>query len=168
MVTSSLQNAGERPDIEEVLATVPDPEVPVLSVLELGVIRRSELIDNVVHIDMTPTYSGCPALGRMQADIEVALQRAGYPQVEVQIVFAPAWTTDWMSDEAKEKLKSYGIAPPNRTCGDCLLAAPQDVVPCPRCDDTRTELRSQFGATACKALYYCVACDEPFEYFKAF
>jgi ring-1,2-phenylacetyl-CoA epoxidase subunit PaaD len=163
----SLQ-AEQRARIDEILETVMDPEVPVLSVVELGVVRNVVIDDDLVRVSMTPTYSGCPALERMREDITSALVRGGFLRVEVEIVFAPAWTTDWMSDAAKAKLKAYGIAPPNPTCGGCALTAPDPEVQCPQCDGDATEMRSAFGSTACKALYYCRGCQEPFEYFKAF
>ncbi len=169
MVVDELdEECAERARIDDVLATVMDPEVPVLSVVELGVVRGVQIEDGVVRVSMTPTYSGCPALERMREDIEEALVREGFPRVEVKIALAPAWTTDWMSDGAKAKLKAYGIAPPNPTCDGCALTAPEEIVLCPQCDGDTTEMRSRFGSTACKALYYCQRCLEPFEYFKAF
>jgi len=168
MVAVSQSEEQQRARIEEILQTVMDPEVPVLSVVELGVVRDVVIDQGIVRVSMTPTYSGCPALERMREDIREALLRNGFAQVEVEIVFAPAWTTDWLSEEAKTKLKTYGIAPPNATCSSCALTAPDPKVSCPQCDGNLTEMRSPFGSTACKSLYFCRGCQEPFEYFKAF
>ena len=163
--------------ILEALATVMDPEVPVLSVVELGVVRDVNVaLDDDgaphVHVALTPTYSGCPALKAMQDAIEAKINEIGFERVTVTIVYAPAWTTDWMSDLARARLKSYGIAPPRPNCRACASADPfaeeDEVIPCPRCNSRQTTLQSLFGATSCKALYTCDACKEPFEYFKAF
>jgi ring-1,2-phenylacetyl-CoA epoxidase subunit PaaD len=151
-----------------VLAEVPDPEVPAISVVDLGIVRGvSELDDGVLEVVLTPTYSGCPATEVIEASITSALQAAELGPVRIRSQRAPAWTTDWISDAGRLKLRDYGIAPPGR-CGNGtqpvrLMARD---VECPRCGSAQTERLSAFGATACKALYRCVACREPFEHFK--
>lgn len=157
----------------QVLAAVPDPEIPVISVTELGIVREVVVRDGRMHVVVTPTYSGCPATEMIARDIRDALVAAGAADVTVETRLAPAWTTDWIADAAKEKLRAYGIAPPGADrAGDAAQAGPQPVrfVPrklaCPRCGSTDTTRLSQFGSTACKALYRCQSCLEPFEYFK--
>jgi ring-1,2-phenylacetyl-CoA epoxidase subunit PaaD len=149
------------------LSVIPDPEVPVITILELGVVRAVEWRDPVLYITITPTYSGCPAMTLFVAEIKAAMREAGIDNVEIKTVYTPAWTTDWLSDTAKLKLKQYGIAPPVPYDLDDPLA-PLPTIPCPRCDSHNTTLQSQFGSTACKSLYTCVDCKEPFEYFKHF
>ena len=155
------------------LARVLDPEVPVLSVLELGIVREVRVLARGVHVVVTPTYSGCPATEVIQHDIRSALLAAGASAVSIELQFAPAWTTDWISAEAAQKLRRYGIAPPHATAlHGAAEGATQPLrfhprnIHCPRCDSTQTEQLSAFGSTACKALYRCLACREPFEYFK--
>ena len=144
------------------LASVPDPEVPVLSVLDLGIVRGVEECDNgTIEVALTPTYSGCPAVEAIESAVVDALSPIGVVRVRRQL--APAWTTDWISDEGKRKLRDYGIAPPGSAT---VRVVPRQAVPCPRCGSARTERLSAFGATACKALWRCVACREPFEHFK--
>ena len=146
--------SGKINKIWELLNTVPDPEIPVISVVELGVIRDVIFSDNSYVISITPTYSGCPAVKAFQDDIKICLEENGIENFELKIVYSPVWTTDWMTEATKEKLKKYGIAPPS------------DTVICPQCDSEKTELISEFGATACKAFYKCSDCLEPFEFFK--
>lgn len=151
------------------LDEVKDPEVPVLSVVELGVVRNVAVAGERVTVKITPTYSGCPALKVMQDEIAACLTRHGVSAMEVRTVFEEAWTTDWMSPEAKEKLRAYGIAPPVFTsrAGDGLISLQRArVVACPFCGSPRTELKSEFGSTACKAIYACRDCRQPFDYFK--
>ena len=161
------------------LAEVLDPEVPVLSMLELGIVRSVALEGCAVHVVVTPTYSGCPATEVIQDAIRTALFDAGAAAVSIELQFAPAWTTDWISPAAAEKLRRYGIAPPRAVHEDAVSTRDQSArsgvqplhfhprtVHCPRCDSTRTERLLAFGSTACKALYRCLACREPFEYFK--
>ena len=147
-----------------------DPEVPVLSVVDLGIVRDVREEDGVVVVDVTPTYSGCPAMRVIERDIVDALERAGAPEVRVNTVFQPVWTTDWISSEARDRLRAYGIAPPTGSAAVTTELIPlqrrEAPVACPRCGSARTELRSQFGSTACKAMYSCLACAEPFEYLK--
>ena len=146
-----------------------DPEVPVISVVELGIVRDVSVSDEGVVVDITPTYSGCPAMKMIEDDIVAALRAHGVAAVRVRTVHSPAWTTDWMSDAAKEKLRAYGIAPPSPTRGDELvpLRRRAERVRCPYCDSAHTEMRSEFGSTACKSIYYCTACLQPFELFKS-
>lgn len=155
-----------------VLDTVLDPEVPVLSVTDLGIVRDVAFEGDVVVVTVTPTYSGCPAVQVIERDIVRALHEAGYANVEVRTTFSPPWTSDWIPESARAKLKAYGIAPPRPAAeegGDVLvqlLRRPASPA-CPYCDSTRTEVRSEFGSTACKSIAYCEACRQPFELFKA-
>lgn len=145
-----------------VLDGVPDPEVPALSVVDLGVVRGLEVIDgDAVKLQVTPTYSGCPATSLITAAIELALSDAGY-KPETATVLSPPWTSDWMSEEGRRKLKEYGIAPPS----PCGTRGAGMAIACPKCGSKNTSLVSEFGSTACKALFKCDACLEPFEYFK--
>ena len=154
--------------IWNILKDVPDPEVPVLTVQDLGIIRDIRLRDDEVEVFITPTYSGCPAMDVIAANIRLVLLENGFKNIKVSTVLSPAWTTDWMSEEGRQKLKAYGIAPPNpkqQVCNNELFA-PHEVVQCPRCDSYHTHRISEFGSTACKALYQCDECGEPFDYFK--
>ncbi|GAA4459127.1 1,2-phenylacetyl-CoA epoxidase subunit PaaD [Rurimicrobium arvi] len=149
------------------LEQVPDPEVPVLSVVDLGVVRDVAVTGpDAVTITITPTYSGCPAMDMISMNIRMALLEAGIKDIRIESRLSPAWTTDWMSDEGKRKLKEYGIAPPVNPSGPDGLFQSREQVPCPHCNSTHTELISQFGSTSCKALYRCLDCKEPFDYFK--
>ena len=150
------------------LDEVKDPEVPVLSIRELGVLRDVELTGEEVVVVLTPTYSGCPAMHAMETDVMRTLERHGVTNARVRTVYAPAWTTDWMSDEAKGKLEAYGIAPPGRVEADDLVPLRRRTpVACPYCKSVNTTMRSEFGSTACKAILFCNACHQPFELFKA-
>lgn len=150
-------------NIWKILATVPDPEVPVLSVLDLGIIRKVAYSKEVSKwiITITPTYTGCPAMDAIASNIRFTLFANNIKNIEIVSVLSPAWTTDWMSEEGKRKLKDYGIAPPNKQ-----MEIPEDGVECPLCKSHDTKLISTFGSTACKALYQCKDCKEPFDYFK--
>lgn len=151
--------------IYQYLQNVCDPEVPALTVIDLGVVRDVRIENEKVEVLITPTYSGCPAMNTIAANIKFELLSQGLKEVIVTEVLSPAWTTDWMSAEGKRKLKEFGIAPPQYQSKD----NPNEedaVVPCPRCNSTHTELISQFGSTSCKALYKCLDCLEPFDYFK--
>lgn len=162
-----MQIADHRiPRCWELLKTVSDPEIPVLSVTDLGMIRGVALADDgALVVRFTPTYSGCPATDVLEADILAALGRGGLGPARVELDLSEAWTTDWMSAEGKHKLRRYGIAPPQgAACGQHLI--PQDGVPCPQCGSPHTRLVSEFGSTACKAQYQCRDCLEPFDYFK--
>jgi ring-1,2-phenylacetyl-CoA epoxidase subunit PaaD len=153
----------------EALRGVPDPEIPVISVTELGIVRDVQVRGDAVEVAVTPTYSGCPATEVIESDIVAALQAAGARQVQVRKQLAPAWTTDWIDPAARERLRAWGIVPPGERA-PATGAQPVRFVPrklaCPRCGSGNTESLSQFGATACKALYRCRGCGEPFEYFK--
>ena len=153
--------------IIDILSVIPDPEIPVINIKELGVLRDVELEGDGCIVYVTPTYSGCPAMKMIEDQIKEELKKTGIENVKVNMVYSPAWTTDWMNDEAKEKLRQYGIAPPVGTSMDkgVLLGKKKNIL-CPRCGSVNVEMISQFGSTACKALYRCVACKEPFDYFK--
>lgn len=148
---------------------VPDPEVPVLSIVDLGVFRKVEENEGTFDIYITPTYTGCPAMKAIEEEINRVLKREGISNFKVKTVLSPAWTTDWMSDEAKEKLREYGIAPPEQSTEEhlkALITGNRRSVKCPFCGSAETRLTSAFGSTACKALHYCDACKQPFEEFK--
>lgn len=154
--------------IRTLLDEVYDPEVPVLSVVDLGIVRDITHDDGQVEITITPTYSGCPAMDMIAATIKMFLLSNGYKTVKVKQVLSPAWTTDWMTEKGKQKLEQYGIAPPNarqQVCNNDLFAA-HEAVQCPKCHSWHTHRISEFGSTACKALYQCDECLEPFDYFK--
>ncbi|WP_214466185.1 1,2-phenylacetyl-CoA epoxidase subunit PaaD [Microbacterium flavescens] len=149
-----------------IAAAVPDPEVPVLTIEDLGVLREVSVDGDRVTVTMTPTYSGCPAVDAIRDDIVLALTGAGFAEVEVRLTLTPAWTTDWMSEAGREKLRAYGIAPPT---GRASVGGPirlQLAVKCPRCGSLDTRELARFGSTSCKALYECRACLEPFDHFK--
>jgi ring-1,2-phenylacetyl-CoA epoxidase subunit PaaD len=149
----------------EAAAAVPDPEVPCVTVADLGILRDVRMEDGVAVAKVTPTYSGCPATLAIELAIETALLEAGY-QARIERVLSPAWTTDWISEEGREKLRAYGIAPPEEKTGSKLALFGETTVHCPRCNSTNTEKLSEFGSTACKAQYRCNSCSEPFDYFK--
>ncbi len=152
--------------IAKLLASIPDPEIPVLSIMDLGIVRDFEVNDQGINVTITPTYSGCPAMDTIQDDIKQKLGELGY-KVSVQLTLSPAWTTDWLSEVGKEKLANYGIAPPmERELDKKALIEGKRVIKCPHCGSTNTEMQSQFGSTACKALFRCIDCLEPFDYFK--
>lgn len=166
---------GPHPTVEQVwqwLGAVPDPEIPVVSVTDLGIVREVAYEGDNLHVVVTPTYSGCPATSVIALDIENALRTQGLTNVVVSRRLSPAWTADWITQDARDRLKAYGIAPPvPGTAADGRLRAARLgqgnlVVPCPRCDSNDTERISQFGSTPCKAQYRCRACLEPFDYFK--
>lgn len=149
------------------LEDVPDPEVPVLSVIDLGIVRGVKVIsDKEVEITITPTYSGCPAMNYIEKNIREVLTEKGFETIHVQTVLSPAWTTDWMSEAGREKLLAYGIAPPVNEVDKLVLFGDSPIVKCPQCHSENTKMLSQFGSTACKALYQCNDCLEPFDYFK--
>lgn len=152
----------------DILANVADPEIPVLSILDLGMVRGIELnADEEIVVRLTPTYSGCPATDLLKQQISEALDGAGFSPVNVVVDLSEAWSTDWMSDSGKTKLKAYGIAPPvgdAHSCGSHMALT--DGIECPHCQSHDTQLLSEFSSTACKALYRCQSCLEPFDYFK--
>jgi ring-1,2-phenylacetyl-CoA epoxidase subunit PaaD len=154
-------------EIFALLDTIPDPEIPVISIVELGVIRAAVTHDKSVDVTITPTYSGCPAMKQMEDDVRKKLVENGFETVTIHLVYQPAWTTDWLSEEAKLKLQKYGIAPPEENTSDkSFLSGKPKQVTCPHCKGRNTQLVSQFGSTACKALYKCKDCLEAFDYFK--
>lgn len=152
----------------ELLEAVNDPEVPVLSIIDLGIVRDVKVENDTVDVVITPTYSGCPAMDVISMSIRMQLLSHGYKHVNISQVLSPAWTTDWMSEAGKEKLRAYGIAPPNPTQSVCNmeLFAEDEAVQCPHCNSWNTRRLSEFGSTACKSLFQCNDCHEPFDYFK--
>ena len=144
---------------------VVDPEIPVLSIADLGVLRDVRVMDGRVEVTITPTYSGCPAMNMIAIEVELAVVKAGLGPVAVKTVLAPAWTTDWMSEDGRRKLKDYGIAPPAKGAGRRALFDVENVA-CPKCDSPDTEEIAAFGSTSCKSLWRCNTCREPFDYFK--
>jgi ring-1,2-phenylacetyl-CoA epoxidase subunit PaaD len=154
--------------ILNLLSEIPDPEIPVITIVELGVVRSvKDLGNDAIEVIITPTYSGCPAMKQMEDDVVSKLKENGFKTVTVKMVYSPAWTTDWLSEEAKLKLQKYGIAPPEESTTDkSFITGKHKAVTCPRCKSKNTLLVSQFGSTACKALYKCSDCLETFDYFK--
>ncbi len=156
----------------EIAASVVDPEIPVLTIEDLGVLRSVDEDGDRVRVELTPTYSGCPAIDAMRDDVRAALLAGGYTDVEVRMVISPAWTTDWMSEDGKRKLREYGIAAPNGRApvhgggAHGARVALRMAVKCPRCDSLDTRELARFGSTSCKALYECRSCLEPFDFFK--
>ncbi len=167
MATATIYNKDE---IWDLLSEVNDPEIPVLSIIDLGILREVRVDKGKVTVRITPTYSGCPAMKTIEQEIEKTLKVNGIQNFYVKKDFSETWTTDWISDKAKKKLKDYGIAPPGKTEKeeDFLknITGSSRIIPCPYCDSTNTELQSEFGSTACKSQYYCHDCAEPFEHFK--
>jgi ring-1,2-phenylacetyl-CoA epoxidase subunit PaaD len=155
---------GWEAEIWNILETVCDPEVPVLTITDLGIVRDVKIIDELVEVVITPTYTGCPAMDMIAMNIRFALIENGYSNIKITSVLSPAWTTDWMTETGKQKLKEYGIAPPKENAETIAV----DGVECPQCESINTKLISEFGSTACKALYKCEDCKEPFDYFKCY
>ncbi|MEE9439074.1 MAG: 1,2-phenylacetyl-CoA epoxidase subunit PaaD [Saprospiraceae bacterium] len=159
----------DKKHIEKILSQVTDPEIPVLTIQDMGILRNVEIVNDLIKVIITPTYSGCPAMDMISINIKSALQDEGYNNVEILSILSPVWTTDWMSSEAKAKLKAYGIAPPvEKTNDTSFISGSKKIVACPQCDSNNTKLISQFGSTACKALYQCNDCKEAFDYFKCY
>lgn len=164
-----VTTAGEA-RVFEILQEVLDPEVPAISVVDLGIVRGADVDGTKVTVRVTPTYSGCPATQVIEREIGEALKRHGFTEVTVKTVFSPPWTSDWIREEAREKLRAYGIAPPGKAGGalDLVqLGGPTKAVPCPYCGSSNTSRESEFGSTACKSIHVCHACRQPFEHFKA-
>lgn len=157
--------------VREVAGDVPDPEIPVLTIADLGILRAVHVgLDGHVRVDITPTYSGCPAMEAIRADVLERLRKHGWDDAEVALVLAPAWTTDWITPAGRRKLREYGVAPPGpvtRAGAGPVLVALTRPVRCPRCDSPRTRELSRFSSTACKSLWTCTDCLEPFDHFKA-
>ncbi|MCP9752077.1 1,2-phenylacetyl-CoA epoxidase subunit PaaD [Ferruginibacter sp. HRS2-29] len=168
-IAQSYKNiSAEAEKVWKLLETVADPEVPVLSILDLGIVREVSVDRELVEVTITPTYTGCPAMDAISMDIKFLLFANGYKNVKVISVLSPAWTTDWMTESGRQKLKAYGIAPPNvqqQVCSSESFGA-DETIQCPQCNSYHTHLVSRFGSTACKALYQCDDCKEPFDYFK--
>lgn len=154
----------------DIAAQVPDPEIPVISIADLGILRAAKDDNGAAVVTITPTYSGCPAMDHITGDVADALKAAGYEDVHVDLVLQPAWTTDWITEEGRKNLRDYGIAPPTGKASVSgpvpLTLAPPKPVECPRCGSKDTSKLAQFGSTSCKALYSCKSCFEPFDYFK--
>ena len=165
MVTALTSAADLRRVAWDAAARVVDPEIPVLTIADLGVLRNVTVSDGQVEVAITPTYSGCPAMNMIALEIEMALEREGIKNSVIRTVLSPAGTTEWMSDEGRKKLKDYGIAPP-KTGGGRRALFGEEQVACPQCGSVDTEVLSEFGSTSCKALWRCTACREPFDYFK--
>lgn len=165
MAPPAVNLAELRDDVERVARTVVDPEIPVVSIADLGILREVVVAGDHVEVVITPTYSGCPAMNMIKREIEDAMRAAHLAPVTVRTVLAPAWTTDWITEHGREQLRAYGIAPPAR--GAARLSLFQTAaVACPRCGSADTAELAPFGSTACKALWRCNACREPFDYFK--
>jgi ring-1,2-phenylacetyl-CoA epoxidase subunit PaaD len=165
MVIAAEDDIDLRQRAWDAAAGVVDPEIPVLTIADLGVLREVEVKNGRVEVAITPTYSGCPAMNMIAVEVALALENAGFSKPNVRTVLSPAWTTDWMNEEGRSKLKAYGIAPPLPASSRRALFGVQQVS-CPQCGSEETELLSEFGSTACKALWRCKSCREPFDYFK--
>jgi ring-1,2-phenylacetyl-CoA epoxidase subunit PaaD len=165
MVTAAFSEAELRQRAWNAAAGVVDPEIPVLTIADLGVLRDVAINDGRVEVAITPTYSGCPAMNVIALEIELALEREGFRYSKVRTVLSPAWTTDWMSEDGRRKLREYGIAPPQAASSRRALFGGQQVT-CPQCGSEDTEVLSEFGSTSCQALWRCKSCREPFDYFK--
>lgn len=164
MVESLIHIGNEQ--VQEILRQITDPEIPVLSIMDMGIVRDIVISGSDIRIKITPTYSGCPAMDTIATDIKVALDKAGYNTV-VNLILSPAWSTDWITKNGRKKLEAYGIAPPlGADLDKQALLNGERVVPCPQCKSTDTKMISQFGSTACKALFQCSQCLEAFDYFK--
>jgi len=167
VVNAAIQSDANRPERRayEAAASVPDPEIPCLTVADLGILRSVEVDGGFAIARLTPTYSGCPAVVAIELAVEAALRDAGF-EPKIERVMSPAWTTDWITTEGQEKLRAYGIAPPVKASNSVRALFGETQVECPKCGSTETKRISEFGSTACKALYRCEACREPFDYFK--
>ncbi len=157
---------AHKKEIEEILTNISDPEIPVLSIMDMGIVRDISIDGKNVLIKITPTYSGCPAMDTIAMEIRIAIEEAGY-KCTVKNILAPAWTTDWITERGRKALEDYGIASPLEASLDKrALLDGERIVKCPQCQSTNTKMVSQFGSTACKALFQCEDCHEPFDYFK--
>lgn len=154
----------DRTSVEKVLELVKDPEIPVLTIDDMGIVRDIEVSPDHVEVSITPTYSGCPAMDHIASEVSSVLRLHGYKDVSVKTVLSPAWSSDFISEDGREKLREFGIAPPAGSSKGAMLG--HDAVACPQCESENTTLVSEFGSTACKALYKCLDCLEPFDYFK--
>ncbi len=156
--------SGELAEAWRALEAVKDPEIPVISVVDLGIIADVRREGEAIVVDMTPTFAGCPALDVIRVDIRAAIEALGHGEVSVRVVYDPPWTTERITDRGRRQLKEFGLAPPGPTCGDGMPNL--DAVPCPLCDSTDTTLESIFGPTLCRSIHYCNACLQSFEHFK--
>lgn len=153
--------------IYEWLESVTDPEIPNVSIRDMGILRSVDIVnENTVKIIITPTYSGCPAMDVISMQVRMTLLGHGVKNVDVELLLSPAWTTDWITETGRQNMLEYGIAPPTRRAAQTLDLFEEDEIPCPRCGGVHTELVSRFGATSCKSMYRCLDCKEPFEHFK--
>jgi ring-1,2-phenylacetyl-CoA epoxidase subunit PaaD len=166
VVSAPSTAVADHPEIWKILGSVPDPEIPALSIVDLGLVRHVRWCEGELRVGLTPTYTGCPATEVIRELVTRALHRAGYPRMRIDNVLSPPWSSDWLSEEGRRKLLAYGIAPPVEAVGNPKRLFGVNPVSCPRCATEETELLSEFGSTPCKALYRCRACLEPFEYFK--
>jgi ring-1,2-phenylacetyl-CoA epoxidase subunit PaaD len=164
--TAAKRNADVAGAIWRALGDVMDPEIPVVSIVELGIVRDVQVVDGRCTITLTPTYSGCPATQVIEHDARLAVTRAASCDVDMRTVLAPAWTTDWVAPEARARLAAFGVAPPARADGAAVVTLHRRALRCPHCGSARTEELSRFGSTPCKAQYRCIDCREPFDYFK--
>ena len=163
-MTETLTHIDQK--LLEILKTVSDPEIPVLSIIDMGVVRSAKIVNEIVEVQITPTYSGCPAMDEIADDIKLAFKQNGY-NAKIELILSPAWTTDWITAEGRLALEKYGIASPLSADADKeALLGNKKLVKCPQCGSLNTKLVSQFGSTACKALFQCDDCLEPFDYFK--
>jgi ring-1,2-phenylacetyl-CoA epoxidase subunit PaaD len=151
--------------VYDLIAEIPDPEIPVITIKDLGILRDVRVKHDTYTVTITPTYTACPAMKMIEDQIKKILVAKGIDKIKVELTYEPAWTTDWLTEEAKAKLKKYGIAPPTRLACNKLFST-YEVVVCPRCNSKQTDLISRFGSTACKALYICKDCKETFDFFK--
>lgn len=165
MTEESLANSSNTQEIWQALQEVKDPEIPVISVVEMGIIRNVDLGNERVTVTMTPTFSGCPAMTIMQHEIAERVRRLGYKDVNVEVALYPPWRSDWISTEGRQRLKEFGIAPP-RLRGERAEVIFFDLAVCPYCDSKNTTLKNDFGSTLCRSIYYCESCHQPFEQFK--
>ncbi|WP_375186444.1 1,2-phenylacetyl-CoA epoxidase subunit PaaD [Pseudooceanicola sp.] len=154
-------------DAKALVATIPDPEIPAVSLVDLGIVREVAMDDDTLVVTVTPTYTGCPATAVIALDIETVLLKQGAEKVRIQTQMAPAWTTDWITDHGREKLRAYGIAPPAVAAANCAGMLSAQHPDCPHCGSSDTTLIAGRGSTPCKAQFRCAACLEPFDYFKA-
>ena len=162
-----LTNKVSISEVWEILKAIPDPEIPVISIVDLGVVRDVQITNEGIAIKITPTYTGCPATNIFEQDIKTELEKVGFQTIDISYQYSPAWTTDWLDENAREKLQKFGIAPPEGTTSDKKFLLGEDpTVRCPQCKSINTQMTSQFGSTACKSLYKCNDCLEPFDYFK--
>jgi ring-1,2-phenylacetyl-CoA epoxidase subunit PaaD len=156
-----------RENIYDILSEIPDPEIPVINIRELGILRDVVTSGDDCQITITPTYSGCPAMNIIEDDIRKKLLQAGMKNIDIKTVYSPAWTTDWLTPDVKQKFTEYGIVPPKTLIEIDLLGEKPEIIVCPNCGSNHTEEISHYGSTACKSLYRCLNCKEPFDHFKS-